>query len=61
MQVNTNERHNYKELTSITPSGFFGDGPENIVELKNFLTEEEKERLTKFALENKTWDITSSH
>ena len=61
MQVNTNERHNYKELTSITPSGFFGDGPENIVELKNFLTEEEKERITKFALENKTWDITSSH
>jgi predicted 2-oxoglutarate/Fe(II)-dependent dioxygenase YbiX len=60
-QVNTNKGHNYRELTSITPSGFFGDSVDNIVELKNFLTEEEKERLTNFALNNKTWDITESH
>jgi len=60
-QVNTNKEHNYKELTSITPSGFFGDSTDNIVELKNFLTEEEKQRLTEFAFNNKTWDITESH
>lgn len=60
-QVNTNKEHNYKELTSITPSGFFGDSVNNIVELKNFLTESEKQRLTDFAFSNKTWDITESH
>ena len=26
---------------SSTPSGFFGSGPENIVELENFMTQEE--------------------
>lgn len=61
MQVNTNKGHDYTKLFSITPSGFFGDSPDNIVELKNFLTEEEKERLTSFAFNNKTWDITDSH
>jgi len=60
-QVNTNKDHDYKSLGSITPSGFFGKGVDNIVELPNFLTEEEKERLTNFALTNKTWDITDSH
>lgn len=60
-QVNTNKEHNYKKLTSITPSGFYGNSADNIVELKNFLTEEEKERLTNFAFNNKTWDITESH
>jgi hypothetical protein len=60
-QVNTNQEHNYKKLSSITPSGFFGDSVDNIVELKNFLTEEEKIRLTEFAFNNKTWDITESH
>jgi hypothetical protein len=43
---------------SITPSGFFGNSPDNIVELKNFLTEEEKVKLTNFALNNKIWDYT---
>ena len=43
-QVNTNKEHDYKKLSSITPSGFFGNSADNIVELKNFLTEEEKER-----------------
>ena len=60
-QVNTNEDHNYRVLTSITPSGFFGQGPENIIELPNFLTDEERVRLTEFARNNKTWDITDSH
>ena len=60
-QVNTNKEHDYKKLSSITPSGFFGNSADNIVELKNFLTEEEKERLTNFAFNNKVWDITESH
>lgn len=46
---------------SITPSGFFGTGPENIVELENFLTKDEIEILTNFALTNKIWDKTESH
>ena len=32
-QINTNNDHNYKSVASITPSGFFGTGNENIVEL----------------------------
>lgn len=43
---------------SITPSGFFGDSINNIVEIENFLSEEEKKRLMDFALNNKIWDIT---
>lgn len=43
---------------SITPSGFFGDSIDNIVEIENFLTEDEKNRLMAFALNNKIWDIT---
>ena len=52
-QINTNNDHNYKSVASITPSGFFGTGNENIVELKNFLTDEERIRLTEFAKTNK--------
>ena len=43
---------------SITPSGFYGDSINNIVEIENFLTEDEKTRLMNFALNNKIWDIT---
>lgn len=46
---------------SITPSGFFGDSSDNIVELENFLTTEERERLINFALNNKIWDQTETH
>jgi predicted 2-oxoglutarate/Fe(II)-dependent dioxygenase YbiX len=60
-RLNTNNTHDYRSLGSITPSGFFGTGPENIVELKNFLTDQERTRLTNFAKTNKTWDITDSH
>ena len=41
-RLNTNNTHDYRSLGSITPSGFYGAGPENIVELKNFLTDEER-------------------
>jgi len=52
---------NLKKPTSITPSGFFGHSNKNIVELENFLTEEEAERLVNFALNNKIWDVTETH
>lgn len=45
---------------SITPSGFFGDGPDNINELENFLTKEEHAFLLDFAKNNKTWDYTET-
>lgn len=43
---------------SITPSGYFGSGPENIVELENFMTEEELAFLNDFAKNNTVWDYT---
>jgi len=46
---------------SITPSGFFGDSINNIIELKEFITEEEQARLMKFSLNNKIWDVTETH
>ena len=46
---------------SITPSGFFGNSLDNIVELENFLTQDEQKRLMNFALNNKIWDITETH
>ena len=42
--------------TSITPSGYFGDGKENIVEIENLLTEEENEYLLNFIKGNQIWD-----
>jgi hypothetical protein len=42
-----------RELFSITPSGFFGSGKENIVELENFMTEDEMLVLNHFAKNNK--------
>jgi hypothetical protein len=46
---------------SITPSGFFGNSPDNIVALDNFITEEELTYLNNFARNNTVWDITESH
>lgn len=46
---------------SSTPSGFFGSGIENIVELENFMTEEEVEFLDKAARSITVWDVTQSH
>jgi hypothetical protein len=46
---------------SITPSGFFGNSTDNIVEIREFLTIEERKRLMDFALNNKIWDITETH
>jgi hypothetical protein len=46
---------------SSTPSGFFGSGPENIIELENFMTEEEVNFLDKAARGITVWDVTQSH
>lgn len=43
---------------SITPPGFFGNSIDNIVELENFLTTEEQQKLIEFAKNNKIWDKT---
>lgn len=49
------------QRVSITPSGFFGDSPDNIVALDNFMTKEELTYLNTFARNNTIWDITESH
>ncbi len=46
---------------SSTPSGFFGSGPENIIELENFMTQEEVDFLDKAARSITIWDVTESH
>lgn len=60
-QMIANEKIRLHAPKSITPSGFFGDTSDNIVELENFLTIEERERLINFALNNKIWDQTETH
>lgn len=49
------------ERVSITPSGFFGNSPDNIVELADFMTPEELAYLDKFARQNDKWDVTETH
>jgi predicted 2-oxoglutarate/Fe(II)-dependent dioxygenase YbiX len=51
----------FVERVSITPSGFFGDSPENIVTFENFMTEEELLKLNAFIRNNNSWDITETH
>lgn len=46
---------------SITPSGWFGDSKDMIVELENFMTEEEIVFLEKAAKSLTIWDVTESH
>lgn len=45
---------------SITPSGYFGSSPKNIVTLENFMTKEEQKILYEFAKNNKNWDYTET-
>jgi predicted 2-oxoglutarate/Fe(II)-dependent dioxygenase YbiX len=56
--INNNE--DKSEFVSLIPSGYFGDSPDNIVEVSNFLTPEEQERLRNFAVNNTVWDVTES-
>ena len=46
---------------SITPSGWFGDSKDMIVELEGFMTQEEIEFLEKAAKSLTIWDVTESH
>lgn len=50
-----------QDRRSITPSGYFGDSPENIVALENFMTEEEIVALDSFIRNNQYWDKTETH
>lgn len=59
--MNTNEPVKVIRKPSLTPSGFFGHGKENIVELENFMTEEEIDFLDNAARNLTIWDITQSH
>jgi hypothetical protein len=59
MDSSVNKDH--VDLVSITPSGFFGDSPENIVALENFMTEEEITKLNDFIRSNEEWDKTETH
>ena len=46
---------------SLTPSGWFGNGKDMIVELENFMTQEEIVFLEKAAKSLTIWDVTQSH
>jgi len=59
--MKTQNAWNNDRPVSITPSGFFGNSIDNIVEIKDFLSLEERKRLMDFALSNKIWDITETH
>ena len=56
----TNPANQYKP-TSITPSGFFGNSSDNIVELQNFMTEKELDVISNFARNLDVWDETETH
>jgi hypothetical protein len=53
--------NNMTDLVSITPSGFFGDSPSNIVALEDFMTEDELSYLNDFIRSNENWDVTETH
>jgi hypothetical protein len=52
---------NIADAVSITPSGFFGDSPDNIVTLENFMTDYELSYLNNFIRNNESWDVTETH
>lgn len=45
---------------SITPSGFFGSGSDNIVSINNFMTDYELKKINNFIRNNKVWDKTET-
>jgi predicted 2-oxoglutarate/Fe(II)-dependent dioxygenase YbiX len=60
MENQYTNNHNSNPV-SITPSGFFGNSPEMIGTLENFLTEEELQALNGFIRNNESWDVTQTH
>lgn len=61
MEIDPANRGIRESRQSITPSGYFGNSPDMIQEIENFLTEKEINYLSKFAKNNTVWDITESH
>jgi predicted 2-oxoglutarate/Fe(II)-dependent dioxygenase YbiX len=59
--MNELRNNHFVERVSITPSGFFGDSPDNIVALEDFMTEEEVFKLNNFIRNNESWDFTETH
>lgn len=53
--------YNINKKTSITPSGFYGTDKNMIVELENFMTQEEIDFLENAARNITIWDVTESH
>lgn len=49
------------DRVSITPSGYYGSSPDNIVALENFMTEDELTALNDFIRNNENWDETETH
>jgi hypothetical protein len=60
MENKYTNNHNENPV-SITPSGFFGNSPEKIGTLENFLTQEELLALNDFIRNNENWDVTQTH
>lgn len=57
---NVNNR-NLEKKVSLVPSGFFGSSKDMIVELENFMTQEEMDFLERSARNLTIWDVTESH
>jgi hypothetical protein len=55
-----NERYG-EEFVSITPSGFFGENKDNVVQIDNFLNEYELSYLNDFVRQITEWDVTNTH
>jgi hypothetical protein len=51
----------WDERVSITPSGFFGNSPDNIQSRENIMTPEEHKFLLEAARSIEEWDITETH
>lgn len=60
MEITNRDIHLYSPK-SITPSGFFGNSKDMIVELENFMTQEEIDFLDNAARNINIWDITEDH
>lgn len=50
------QKEHMNNLKSITPSGFFGSGPENIIKVDNFIKPQELNFLENFAKDLDDWD-----
>ena len=61
MNKNDDQYSVVKRTPSLTPSGWFGSSKDMIVELENFMTEEEIVFLENAAKSLTIWDVTNSH